>query len=219
MEGLSERLRRDAEPVWERIVNHPFVVELYEGRLPLEKFVYYVKQDYNYLVTMMRVFSILASKADYETARTALEIAYGDATVEMENYLRLLDRLGIGLGEVLREEPAPTNTGYMSFLVSTCSLGSPLDCLVAVLPCFWTYQVIAETHRDRLRENPVQLYRDWASVYLSPEYRGLVERLRSTVDRLWKGQGYEDLKRIFITASRYEYMFWDMAYRLEEWPV
>ncbi len=218
-EKLSSRLRREADAVWEKIFQHPFVVELYNGTLPLEKFKYYVKQDYNYLIGMMRVFSILASKAEYETAKLALEVAHADATIEMENYVRLLGSLGMNLEEVLSEQPSPTNTGYMSYLVATCSLGSPLDCLVAVLPCFWSYEEIALRHRSRLEKNPVEVYREWAKAYLSPEYRSLVARLRGEVDRLWDGRGYERLKTIFLTASRYEYMFWDMAYRLEKWPV
>ena len=219
MARLSEELRREAEGVWRRIINHPFVVELYEGRLPLEKFKYYVVQDYNYLVTMMRVFSIIASKADPDVAARALEIAWADATVEMENYKQLLARLGLRLEDVLRAEPAPTNVGYMSYMVATASLGAPLEGLVVTLPCFWTYQVIAEAHAGKLEGNPVDLYVDWARVYLSDEYAKVVETLRETVDSLYDGRGYEALKRIFLTASRYEWMFWDMAYRMEGWPV
>jgi len=176
-------------------------------------------QDYNYLVGMMRTYSIIASKAPFEVARKALEIAYGDATVEMENYVRLLSRLGLSLEDVINAEPAPTNVAYMNFLVATASLGTPLEGLVATLPCFWSYQYIAEHYADALESNPVDLYREWGSVYLSDEYRRLVEELRDLVDSLYDGRGYDGLRRLFITGSRYEYMFWDMAYREESWPV
>jgi len=29
----------------------------------------------------------------------------------------------------------------------------------------------------------------------------------------------EDLREAFLTSSRYEYAFWEMAYRMETWPV
>ena len=216
---LSERLRSDADHIWRRIFEHPFVVELYSGTLPLEKFKFYVKQDYNYLVGMMKAFSLLASKADYEIARLALEIAHADATIEMENYKKLLGKLGMSFDEVLREEPAPTNVAYMNFLVVTCALGEPLECLTAVLPCFWSYLEIAERHQDLLKRNTNPIYVEWARVYLSSEYRNLVEKLINIVDALWDGRNYERLKRLFLIASRYEYMFWDMAYKMEKWPV
>uniref|UniRef100_A0A7J3ZJ55 Thiaminase II n=1 Tax=Fervidicoccus fontis TaxID=683846 RepID=A0A7J3ZJ55_9CREN len=218
-ERLSERLRRDADAIWQRIFSHPFVVELYTGRLPLEKFKFYVMQDYNYLIGMMRSLSLLASKADYDVAKIALEIAHADATIEMENYVKLLERLGLRLEDVVAIEPAPTNEAYMNFLIATCALGSPLECLVSILPCFWSYAEIAERHKSELERNPNALYVEWASVYLSKEYIELVERLRDTVDRLWTGEGYERLKRIFLRSSKYEYMFWDMSYNMERWPT
>ena len=217
--SLSEKLRDDSKYIWKKILSHPFVLELYRGTLPLDKFKFYVKQDYNYLIGSMRAFSLLASKSSYEISRLALELAYADATVEMENYVRLLKRLGLSLEEVLKEEPAPTNVAYTNFLISTCALGNPLECLVALLPCFWSYQVIAEKHKDLLKENSVEVYVDWASVYLSDDYKDIVRKMREAVDRLWDGKEYDVLKRIFIVASRYEYMFWDMAYKMESWPV
>jgi thiaminase/transcriptional activator TenA len=220
-ESLSARLRGEAEHIWSRIMEHPFVVGLYDGSLDLERFRFYVIQDYNFLVESMRAFSLLASKADPETARLALEVAYGDATIEMDNYKRLLPQLGLTLEEVLKAEPAPTNIAYTSFLVATCATRGPLKCLVALLPCYWSYLEIAEHHRDKLASNPNALYKQWASAYLTSEYRGLVEKLRGRADALWKERGgdYGELRRIFLTASRYEYLFWDMAYKREEWPV
>ena len=216
---LSESLRREAEPVWRRIIEHPFVVELYTGTLSVEKFKYYLLQDYNYLLTLARVFAIVASKADLDVAARALEIARADATVELENYRRLLERLGLTLEDAVRAEPSPTNVGYMSYMVSIASLGSPLEGLVVTLPCFWSYLEIARRHEDKLASNPNEVYVEWARAYLSSEYERLVEELRELVDGLYQGVGYEDLKRIFLTASRYEWMFWDMAYRMEAWPV
>jgi len=217
--SLSSRLRADADYIWRKIFEHPFVNGLYSGKLPIEKFIFYVKQDYNYLVGMMRVFSLLASKADYEIARLALEVAHADAVIEMNNYLKLLENLGLTIDDALSEEPMPTNVAYMNFLLSTCYVGSPIECLVAVLPCFWSYEEIAERKKDLLLKNRVELYVDWARAYLSKEYKELVLRIRRTLDGIWDGSNYGKLRRIFVTASRYEYMFWDAVYREERWPV
>lgn len=219
MKSVSARLFEEAREVWDRIVQHPFVRELYTGVLPREKFLYYALQDYNYLTTMMRVFSILASKSPPSTARAALEIAHADATVEMENYARLLNSLGSSMEEAERTTPAPTNVSYMSYMVSTCSLGGPAECLAVVLPCFWSYEYIAEKSKRLLESNRDEVYVQWAKVYLSDEYRSLVRRLRKLLDRHGREADYGRLREIFLTASRFEYMFWDMAYRMEEWPV
>ena len=110
----------------------------------------------------------------------------------MENYAKLLNRLGLRLEEVVDAEPAPTTLAYVNFLISVSALGTLLDFLVLVLPCFWTYMEMADKHKERLEEN--ELYKSWIEVYLSEEYRDIVDRLKRTVDRLWSGDRYEKLK-------------------------
>jgi thiaminase/transcriptional activator TenA len=217
--SLTEVLRRSVGHIWEKIFNHPFVVELYLGTLPLEKFKYYVIQDYNYLITMYRCFSLIASKADYELARKALELAYIEATTEMANYERLLNKLGISFDEVVNTEPAPTNMAYMNFLISTCALRTPLEGLIALLPCFWSYAEIAERHKGKLISNKNELYVEWAKVYLSEDYLKLIKDLRDFIDKSAKSLDVESAKKLFRIASRYEYLFWDMAYRMESWYI
>lgn len=220
---LTSMLRREKEVVriWESIFKHPFVIELYSGSLPLDKFKYYVKQDYNYLIGMMRAYSLLAAKADYYVAKKALEIAYSDATIEMEAYIRLLDELGMTLDEVINTDSSPTNEAYMNFLINICSLGTPLECLVSTLPCFWTYLEIAEKHKELLRSNKQGIYVKWCKTYLSEDYKKLLLELRRLIDELWsKEKGdYRKLLKLFIKASKYEWMFWDAAYRMESWPI
>jgi len=219
MPGVVEKLRTESDKIWSKIFVHPFVVELYSGTLPIEKFRYYVIQDYNYLVTLCKCFSLIASKADYSLARRMLELAHEEATIEMANYENLLEDLGITLAEAVEAKPSPTNVGYMSFLLSTCALGSPLEGIVALLPCFWSYAEIASRHEDKLKNNSNEVYVTWAKTYSSREYVALVEELKRLADEMASEKEFTKLAEIFTTASRYEYMFWDMAYRMESWPI
>ena len=49
MDSFSEQLRAEAEPMWKQIFAQPFLREIKDGTLPLEKFQYYLGQDYLYL--------------------------------------------------------------------------------------------------------------------------------------------------------------------------
>jgi len=216
---VTERLRKDADNIWRKIFNHPFVVELFEGSLPEEKFKYYIIQDYNYLNTVYRCFSLIASKAEYEIARKSLEYAYIDATLEIDNYNKLLNVLGLEINDVIDVDPSPTNIAYMNFLLSTCSLKPSIEGLTALLPCFWSYLEIANINSWRLRKNKNKLYTEWINVYRSKEYVDMVRDLRSLVDKYGSNYNYDKLKKIFVFGSRYEYMFWDMAYKIEKWPI
>ena len=212
---ISERLRKDADPIWKEIFSHPFVVELYNGTLPVEKFKFYVLQDYNYLVTMMKNFSILASRAEsVEAMREMLGIAYLEATSEFKSYEELLKKLGYTVKDAIRIELGQMNISYVSFLLATSSQKTFWEGLAATLPCFWTYAEIAEFHKDKLSQSKNSLYIEWASVYLSEPYRGLVDKMKELLDNA--DIKYEKLKEVFTVASKYEHMYWSMAYAMGE---
>jgi len=210
--GVSEVLRGRAWGIWGRILEHPFVVELYEGSLPLDKFRYYLLQDYFYLVNFAKALSLAAARApSVGLMKLALGLAYGTVTGEMANYEGLLREVGLSVEAAASTEPNEVNRAYMSFLLATCALEGFYECMAAVLPCFWTYLDIAERHRERLRGNKVDVYVKWASVYLSEEYRRLVESLKSALDA--GGRGADELWPFFKAAVEYELAFWDAAYR------
>ena len=59
-------------------------------------------------------------------------------------------------------------------------------------------------------------------MYASDEFAELAAWLRSYVDRTALESSPDELARMeraFLRGSQLEYMFWDAAYRLEEWPV
>ena len=217
--SLSQKLRNSADDIWRKIFKHPFVLELYSGVLPPEKFKFYIIQDYNYLVSIYKCLSLIAAKSEPDIAEKALEIAYLDASTEMENYRKLIGQLGLTMDDVLSTEPAPTNEAYMNFLLKTCALYPPIEGLTAVLPCFWSYMEIAYENRELLEYNNSKLYRDWCMVYLSEEYKSMVSSLKSLVDKYGKEYKFSRLKQLFTLGSRYEYLFWDMAYNMETWTI
>jgi len=67
-----------------------------------------------------------------------------------------------------------------------------------------------------LEKNDNEIYKKWAMEYLSNEYKKLVEELISLMN---EAKYDEETKEIFITASKYEYYFWEMAYKMEEWII
>jgi len=214
----SSILREKASNIWEKILDHPFVVELYTGRLPFSKFKYYVLQDYNYLVTMTKVLSIVSAKAPniMQTKRT-LHLAYMTVTGEMENYEKLLSEMNLTIKDAVSTTPNPSNIAYMNFLLSTSYMMDYWTTMTALLPCFWTYLEIAEKHKDKLESNPSMLYRRWASTYLTKEYKEIVNIFKDEVDS--SSLSVDEMWPYFELASKYEYMFWSAAYGEETWPI
>ncbi|MCL7403644.1 MAG: thiaminase II [Thaumarchaeota archaeon] len=214
----SSILREKASSIWEKILEHPFVVELYTGELPFSKFKYYVLQDYNYLVTMIKVLSIVSAKApNIMQTKKALYLAYMTVTGEMENYEKLLSEMNLTIRDAVSTTPNPSNVAYMNFLLSTSYMMDYWATMAALLPCFWTYLEIAEKHKDKLESNPSTIYRRWASVYLSKEYKEIVDIFRNEVDS--SSLTVDEMWPYFELASKYEYMFWSAAYSEEKWPI
>ena len=60
--GFAEELRRAAAPIWEAILEHPYLKELASGTLPRETFRFYVQQDWLYLQEFTRTAALTAAR-------------------------------------------------------------------------------------------------------------------------------------------------------------
>jgi thiaminase/transcriptional activator TenA len=109
----------------------------------------------------------------------------------------------------------------MNHMLATAALGDLGTTAAALLPCPWSYHLIGE----RLAElgtprHPV--YAEWASFYTSGMLAESTRAWRGFVDEAAEQAGaplLAAMRRAFQRSSRYEYLFWDAAYRQEQWPV
>jgi thiaminase/transcriptional activator TenA len=59
-------------------------------------------------------------------------------------------------------------------------------------------------------------------LYASPEFAEVQQWMRAKVDLWAKMAGTTEKKRMeetFLISSRYEWMFWEMAWNEEAWPL
>jgi len=217
---LTQKLKNAAVPIWNKIYNTPFVEELCKGTLPHKKFRFFVIHDYNYLIASIKNFSILAAKANSVNNMQLLsEIAREEAKTELGGYKNYLKQLEIPLDEVVKAEPTFLETSYTNFLLSASLMKSFAEGITAVLPCYWTYSEIAKFHKENIINNPNKIYREWASLYLDEEYLLVVDKIKTIVNKIDPEFSYAKLEKIFIQSSKYELLFWQAAYKMEEWPL
>ncbi len=217
MAGFSEQLRAEAAPVWERIFAHPFLREIKDGSLPLEKFQYYLGQDYLYLEGFGRTVALTLAKAP--SAALMEELALRVMTpIERPLHHKLVQEAGLSMDDVRKTERSPTNTGYVNHMLTTASQQGLGPAAASLLPCPWTYHLL----KDELGPSEHPLYSQWTAFYVAGLLENSVEAWRSFVDRMAESAGHEELEAMryaFLTSSRYELMFWDMAYNMEQWPA
>ncbi len=216
---LSSLLYDEVKDIWDGYRNHPFVREIGEGTLPLDKFRYFMVQDYLYLLDYAKVFALGVVKAKDETLmRRFADLVYGTLNGEMKLHKSYMKRLGITDEEIRTAKPSLSNTSYTNYMLWVGNNEGILELLVSILACSWSYKKIG----DFLAENPESLghefYGEWVESYSSEEYAQGNEEILSLVDTLGRNiseKQLENLKTIFINCSQYEAMFWDMAYRKE----
>ena len=216
--SVTDKLHEAATPIWARCLAHPFVTGIGDGSLPVEKFRYFMLQDYLYLFDYARVFALGVVKArDPELMRAFA--ANVDATLngEMNLHRAYMKRLGITEEQVLSVRPALDNLSYTHYMLSVAHTGTTAEIVAAILACSWSYAEIGRV----LAKVPGALghpfYGEWIASYAGEEYAAVNAGLIDLMNRLARDAGPEQLQRledIFCNCSRYELGFWDMAWEM-----
>ena len=210
-----------AQEIYDQILTHPFLDGLTSWTLPEERFAYYVAQDAFYLQDYARTLAVVASKAPSHVdsgmlARHAAETA----EVELVLHEVLLPQLDIDPATLAAIPVSPTTRAYTSYLLATAHGGSFAEGLAAVLPCYWIYRRVGASLVSQGSPNP--RYQRWIDTYAGEEFAATVRDVLDLADRVGQSlPGAEAWRTLqhFATTTRYEWMFWDAAWRMETWPV
>lgn len=218
--GFAQECWRRAEPIYRSALKHPFLEGLASGKLERGKFRFYLEQDLLYLREFSRLLLELAAKAP--TGAQAQTLARHASEAIAEEAALHGDILGLK-GAALQEGApafvmAPSNLAYVNHLRASVWRGSFLEGMAAVLPCYWYYLEAGKALAKK--GSPVPEYDRWIRQYAGPEYAKSVAEAIAILNEAAAGAGpseRERAARAFETSARYEWMFWDMAWRQERW--
>jgi thiaminase/transcriptional activator TenA len=221
-ERFTEQLRKTVDSIWEAQYLHPFVRGIADGTLDTEKFKFYVRQDYAYLIDYARLFSLAVARSpDLETMMRFAELSNVTLQTEMSLHRSYAAEFGISEAALEAERRAPTCQAYCDFLLRVAALGDFAELVAALLPCMWGYSELGQ--RLARDPRPTELrYAKWIDMYSDPAFADLTEWCRQLLDRLAESLSESYRKRMeeaFVLCSRYELAFWEMAWRQEQWPV
>jgi thiaminase/transcriptional activator TenA len=218
---LSARLWAGIEDVYAEILAHPFIAGLTDGSLERDAFRFYVVQDAHYLRDYARALSVCAARAPAESEIAMFaEHATGAIAVERSLHESFFADFGLSEQDVAATPMAPTNLAYTSYLLASVHVGSFPEALGAVLPCYWIYWEVGKELLQRGSPDP--LYERWIETYGGEEFAAVVRAVLALTDRLGLELAPAEEGRMherFRATSRYEWMFWDMGYRREQWSV
>lgn len=220
--ALTDDLRQAAAGIWDAQLSHPFVRGLGDGSLDEDRFRNWVRQDYLYLKEFSRIFAWAVAKADrLESMGWYASVLDMTLNTEMALHRQYAERFGISAAELEAEPMWPTTRAYTDFLVRTAADGDMADLLAALLPCAWGYAYVGQA-LAAAGPPPDTRYAEWIEQYASDEFATAADWLRAELDRIAADADparRDRLTRTFLLSSRYEWMFWEMCWHGEEWPV
>ncbi|MBM7095411.1 thiaminase II [Bacillus sp. H-16] len=220
--SFTKQLREEADPLFQKVYEHPFVQGIRNETLEKEQLIHYVKQDYEYLNAMIQTRALTMAKCTTREEMTLLNEGIGfilnDETHPHNNFCSVA---GVSFEDLQGQPLAPVAHHYSQFMMQTASNGTLGEALAAALPCPWIYLDIGERMIKEINHNKNHLFYDWIAFYGAQE----MPRINQTtewLDELAEKAGHEEREKMrshFLTACRLEYMFFDMAYHKHDWPI
>ena len=214
--SFSAELREAAAPVWEAKLSHPFVRGIGDGSLPEDRFRFYVRQDYLFLIDYGRLLALGAARAPRpEWMRRFAGLAHAVLESEMDLHRQFAARWGITVEQLETERTARATAAYCDYLLRTAALGDFAELAGALLPCMWSYAEIgARLAGDGLPGH--EGYAEWIAMYAGEEFQELAAWARELTDAAAAdvaGPGRLRMHTAFRTSSEHELAFWESAWR------
>lgn len=214
---FTDYLFKEARPIWDEYLKHPFIEELGQGTLKKEKFREYLIQDYLYLKEYAKVFCVGVVKSQ---TMDEMKFFYSSVKGTMEDetavHIKYLQEFGISPEEAEKRKYHLTTTSYISYMQAIGLTGDIREIAIATLPCTWSYNYIGkELLKKYGQDMEKNYYKEWIELYDSKGFTKFTDDWIDFTNELCENISTEEkekLKDIFIKASIYEMNFWHMAY-------
>ncbi len=221
--AILNSMRAKAAPIWDKEYAHPFVQGIGDGTLAPERFKFYLRQDYIFLIDYCRVFGIAAAKARDAAMIAAFGKLLSDtSTIEMQIHRDYCAEFGISAADLEVTTPTLITHAYTRHLLSVAYSAPIVEIVAALLPCQLGYAEIAARLEREGKSGAGSMYAAWIKAYASKEFTDLaemmVEMFASLADELSAYQA-RIAEENFLASSRYECLFWQMAWDQAGWPI
>ncbi len=218
---FSESLKQAGDSILKAQFEHPFVKGLGDGTLHLDKFRFYMIQDSLYIVDYARAMAWVAPlMPDVKNILAMLDAAKGSFQIEAMLKEQYFEQFGITMEDALKTEMAPTCKAYIDHLFRFTRTGTLAEGMAAILPCGWIYIEIGHEFTVGKTVPDDHPYKSWLMAYAVPEFRDMVNWWFQILDDAvaeYPETELNRIKEIFLKSCRYEWMFWDMGWNMQEW--
>lgn len=213
----SIKLYDSVKDIWDSYYQHPFIKGIADGSLEIDKFKFYMIQDYIYLLDYVKIYALGVVKSNEEsTMRGFSKMVDNILNGEMNIHRTYMKRLGIGKKDIENTRASIENISYTNYMLSVSQMGDLMDLTASLLACMWSYYLIGKKLSKIDGAAQHEFYGQWINGYASEDYERETQWIIDLLDHLTEDiseKKFKRLKEIFINTSKYERMFWNMAYK------
>ncbi len=203
-----------SQALWNKMLNHKFLRQTAEGSVPFDVFANWLRQDYLFVRGAIPFIAILVSRAP-DRVRPGLLAAIP----ALQSELALFERMAQEKGVRLDGDMTPTCHAYIQYMISTAHAAS-FEEAFTLLYCaekayFDCWSLVRRTIEG------TSPWEDFVERWSNESFAGWIKWLEEEIDNLLQQASQtlrERMAETFLTTTRYEYLFWDMALHGESWP-
>jgi thiaminase/transcriptional activator TenA len=214
--AFADELRQSSIEIWQKILNHKFIIELSNNTLPVNKFLFYLTQDHYFLEEFAKFLQSAKQKTANENMKKWLDSLYASTiNFEMEMQRQMLSSLEELLLSASNSPPLPlppphytspniisssaattikhnnivpckTTLNYTSYLKDISSRCTFSEIMSVMAPCPWTYLEVAQQLSKCHIQNEV--YSHWIQFYSSNESRKQVNEIKEILNLLGQNE-------------------------------
>jgi len=214
--GFTSEVLDKYSSSWQKMLDHPFLKQVADGTIPDERFANWLRQDYVFVREAIPFVALMIPKAPLPHRK-----ALADTVVGFNQELGLFEKMaaehGVDLQNVVA---APTNRGYIDFLLRTAAL-EPYE--LAFTALYAGEKAYLDSWR-RVKQDQTERskWQGFIDHWSSDAFRDWVDWIGAELDELAAKASPElraQMEERFVDGLRYEYLFWELAYRGQSWGV
>lgn len=203
----------------------PQMQEILHGEMPMERFRWQIRQNYQYLMEYTKCWAVGLAKAQsfgemeqwYAIVKSTFE-----GTVAF-NRTFWAQQLGISLDELDRTIMAEKKRSYTSHELARAFEGDLACAMMGLFPCNILYLQLGRDLLPRCTLDKDNMFYRWIEFYTLPAYEAKCKNEIAMVNRLCENKSAAEtrhLLEIFAVSCNYEILQWrDMYYKMETWPL
>ena len=213
---IIERILARSAGVIREIQRHPFNQQLYQGTLPRDKFISFLKQDAEYLRGFSHALDLLSRR--FDNNRLLAQRCRWFSTEMIDSEKKLQSRYLYESGSPTffstpyRVTPKIPAIQYYTTYQAQMAQHAPIEEAVSCLSsCYWIYHQLGQQMKiDNLDTNP---YQRWITSYSSKQFtiatQLMIETLHDLGSPITCEKSQEKMIVSFYQSAQYELMFYD----------